>query len=232
MRIAAFLAFTPACQATSCLAPVAPRYMWEKSAAVFVAMDDRAGARSSISVTVQESFKGPRAGQRLELPVLWDPEEAVGQKLLFYAGQDEGQLTTRVCGWTRQFNRAADDLRFLRKLPASAKSSRLAGTLLLYDAGLSKVIRPLAGVTVTVRGWPGTAWTITSPDGVFEFYGLPAGAYTVTPELRGGLQMKDVMQRGKLLEVRPIESTTVQMEEGGARGVDFKIVEETRERAR
>ena len=139
-------------------------------------------------VQVDEAFKGAKAPQLIFLSygTSCDVTYEEGQRRLFYARYSKQDKAWSIGGCDRStlLQHAADDLLYLRGLPASAQKTRIAGELKTRD------YKPLMGVKVKLIGESKTHEVFTNKDGVYEAYGLPAGKYFVEPETPLNLKLR------------------------------------------
>jgi hypothetical protein len=105
-----------------------------------------------------------------------------GRKYLIYARKlESGVLSTSICSRTRPIEEAAEDLRYLRSNPSSAKGARIYGTVTEWrrDPAEEKPVDygPMAGLTVTVGGATVRREIVTDAHGRNEIRDLPAGRF-------------------------------------------------------
>ena len=145
-------------------------------------------------VRVEEVFKGKieheieirsqvaSCGLFYRLPEQW----------LFYVFYDKENSTWSIagmCGRSRQIEYAAGDLPYLRRLPDSARQTRISGLIELLKSDLEKgtISTALSGVKVKIIGERRTAEAYTDSKGIYEIYGLPPGEYLIKTEVRLGM---------------------------------------------
>lgn len=219
--------------ACSCNAYPSVSEAWANAAAVVIGEVTRAESadpdtpRQTAWVTVLESFKGPAKGAEMIFQQpghSCSPRFKAGTRLLLYAHRSGEAWEVYGCGRGSGFE--AEDLLFLRNLPRSAATTRLSGTISLYDVtpteGFRRV-RPLSGLTVQISGPAGARQVVTNSDGVYEAYGLLPGDYEVTPKLPPGLKVRSSMATGKH-ELKP----KVTLRDGSNAGIGFVIQEDNR----
>jgi len=98
-----------------------------------------------------------------------------GETYLIYASRSgDGSLTAVP----ELASSAAEDVGFLRSLPAPGTGGRLSGRLYGTVPGA-----PIAGVAIEVSGAGTTARAMTDGSGRFEFRGLPEGTYSISASL-------------------------------------------------
>ena len=226
-------------EACSCLSYPSPGEAFEGAAAVFVGSVVRATPETSekaayveqtVVVRVDEAFKGARVGREITFRQPSHncaPKFDAGARLLLYAGYDAKAKRWEVygCGRGSDPERAADDLLYLRALPLSAQRNRVSGTLRHYEDGPEKgftFVEHLAGAKVRVKGKDKTYEVTTDANGVYEIYDLPAGTYSVEPELPFGLKVRFPMQFGPGGESRE-GVVTVELGEKTSAGADFVL---------
>lgn len=93
-------------------------------------------------------------------------------------------------------NSAAEDLLYLEKLNELRGKTRIYGKIGINQDSYSQMgkssIRIFAGVKVRIKGNGKTYETITNEDGVFEIYDLPAGIYSIFPEIPKGWKISEI----------------------------------------
>jgi hypothetical protein len=138
-------------------------------------------------VQVDEAFKGAKAPQLIfrSYGTSCDVTYEEGQRRLFYASYDKKDKAWSIGGCDRStlLQHAADDLLYLRGLPASAEKTRIAGELKTRD------YKPLMGVKVKLIGASKTYEVFTDKNGVYEIYDLPAGKYIIEPDIPLNLKL-------------------------------------------
>lgn len=172
-------------------------------------------------VQVDEAFKGAKTPQLIfrSYGSSCDVHYVEGQRRLFYAAHDkqENSWSIGFCGRSSLLQYAADDLLYLRGLPASAQKTRIAGDVKARDQ------KPLMGVRVKLIGQSKTYEVFTDKNGVYEAYDLPAGIYVVEPE--PPLNMKLSYTSVTLGDVR--DRQTVELKDKSCAGINFYFVEST-----
>jgi len=162
-------------------------------------------------IQVEQVFKG-KVEKQITLPQGTGgdciPVYSKGQRWLIYATRDKstGALYPMGCSRSSTVARAADDLMYLRALPAVATKTRLAGTVTQYDdlpgSGFN-FVRNLAGARVQVANEQGQTYeTVCDANGVYEFVGLPAGKYRVHAEIPDNLKLVSWQQDNSWVEVK------------------------------
>ena len=149
-------------------------------------------------VRVEEAFKGVKAGAQIVLRQPGHncaPKYAVGARVLMYAAYHKKERAWEVygCGRGGSIDRVADDLLYLRALPASAERTRLSGELVHYEDDPEKgfsVAGVLAGVRVTISGMGKTYEVSTDANGVYELYDATPGKYAIEPDIPPGLKIR------------------------------------------
>lgn len=193
--------------ACDCVGYPSPAQAFESATAVFVGTV--VGVKSEVEgepvygeqtavLRAEEVFKGLQAGGEITLRQPGHncaPKYKTGWRGLFYANYDPKTKAWEVygCGRNSQLERAADDLLYLRALPLSAQRNRVSGTLGRYEDGPGRgfdFVGPLVGVKVKIKGTDKTYEATTDSNGVYEIYDLPAGTYSIEPELPPGLKVR------------------------------------------
>ena len=172
-------------------------------------------------VQVDEAFKGAKAPQLIfrSYGSSCDVHYEEGQRRLFYATYNKQDKLWSIgyCGRSSLLQYAADDLLYLRGLPASAEKTRIAGEIKTRDQ------KPLRGVKVKLIGQSKTYEVFTDKTGVYEAYDLPAGIYVVEPE--PPLNMKLSYTSITLGAVR--NRQTVELKDKSCAGINFYFAEST-----
>jgi hypothetical protein len=112
-------------------------------------------------------------------------EESVGQEYLFYldAPRNGGKIWVGFgCGRSSHLKHATDDLLYLNKLDKVRGKTRLSGTV-EFEGDDSQSV---GGRVIRITGAKKTYEVKTDANGVYEIYDLPAGNYTVEPEMPRG----------------------------------------------
>jgi hypothetical protein len=93
-----------------------------------------------------------------------------------------------VFGRSRQTKYAANDLLYLRQLPASEKRTRISGIIEYLKSDLEKgtTSTAISGVKLKIIGKKRTADVYTDENGINEIYGLAPGEYLIKPEAPPG----------------------------------------------
>lgn len=178
-------------------------------------------------IQVEKVFKGIK-----ETEVIFRTEgsscDAVyeeGERWLFYAYYDKknNSWRTHACDRSTGLERASDDLLYLYGLPASAKQTRISGTLIHYEdypeSGFTRV-KNLVGAKVKVVGPKKSYEVYTNKDGVYEIYGLPPGNYAVVPEVPPGMKTRFPIYFGAL-DASDRKNLKVVLKAKSCAGVDF-----------
>lgn len=108
----------------------------------------------------------------------------VGQRYLVYAWKsDSGALTTGICSRTALFEKAREDIDYLRSMPATGSGGRVFGLISEWrrQPGEYGAINggPLAGMHVIVQGANFQRDVLSDANGRFEVTGLPIGRTSV-----------------------------------------------------
>jgi hypothetical protein len=219
---------------------------WKESPFVFlgtveIANPDGDGPQSmfqeqSVRIHIDDAFKGVAAGQTIDLNEGANDCAAKfssGQRAVFYLNRDATTGSWYVPPCTHSIASAAeagDDLLFLRKLPQSARGTRLSGEVELYEdlpAAPFHRVAGLSGVRVTISGpKESTTEVVTNAEGVYELYGLPPGRYFAKLSVPTGLKIDFPLTTGSA-PVRGNESA-VELEANGGAGVSFVLKADTR----
>jgi len=111
-------------------------------------------------------------------------EKSIGMKFLFYLKQfeDATEWIAITCGRSSPVEYAGDDLLYLNNRDKLRGRTRISGTVSFsYDAGES-----VAGRKIRIVGGGKNYEVKTDEKGVYEIYDVPAGRYTVEPEIPRG----------------------------------------------
>jgi hypothetical protein len=126
------------------------KQVWERSPVVFsgsvkVAFPNSAITPQLVAIQAEESFKGSHKGELFFLLQPGHdcaPKFKSGERILLYLNRSASGLWEAFgCGRTQTLESAADDLRFLHALPASASKTRLAGAVVLYENSVGEGFR-------------------------------------------------------------------------------------------
>jgi hypothetical protein len=150
-----------------------------------------AGVKST-TMQVERAFKGKLKvgdqmifGQGGGADCVWTfGEESVGRKYLFYLKRPKGSSVwiAGTCGRSGSAEGAGDDLLYLEKMEKVRGRTRISGALTFArESGES-----VAGRKIKVVGGGQTYEVKTDENGVYELYDVPAGRYTVEPEIPRG----------------------------------------------
>jgi hypothetical protein len=234
-------------QAWGCVCAAWPsaKDAWADSPVVFLGSVERTdpggdfeelvGRQQSVWVRVDEPFKGAQKDQTFELKQGNNdcaPKFKTGERVVFYLDRREksGVWVAPGCGRTRTLESAADDLLFLRKLPASAKRSRLSGEVEVYENAVPDGFRRigvLPGVKVAAAKEGGAPLdAFTNADGVYELYDLPPGKYKVTIEVPKGLRIDFPVRTG--LRNLDFSDTTVEIKSDSGVSIGFVLMADTK----
>jgi hypothetical protein len=129
---------------------------------------------------------GPNSDGRTVQFVEDEWQFAKGRRYLVWASASDrpGEVTTSRCSLTKEIERAADDLAFLRSLAEPATGGRAFGKVTRSEVQVRRdrftQPVPLAEVDVRLDGPGGVRTTKTGEDGGYEFKGLQPGRYDVT----------------------------------------------------
>jgi hypothetical protein len=116
-------------------------------------------------------------------------QEDVERAYLFYLNRfgDETVWVAGTCGRSRPAEYANDDLLYLNKLDKVRGRTRISGTL-GFDHGVTEP-PGVAGLKLRFTGEAKSFEVKTNEHGVYELYDVPAGKYTVEPEVPPGWKM-------------------------------------------
>ena len=184
-------------------------------------------------VQVEKVFKGENIPEAIFYSRLTSsrPIYREGQQWLFYAYYEKKtqMWSIRNCDRSALIENAADDLRYLQALPASAQKTRLSGALERYEndpvKGLTRD-ENLSGVKVKVSDGQKTYEVYTDNDGAYEIYGLPPGQYDVQPEIPPGLKLRFKFRYGEL-DSSGGKRVKVALREKSCANVDFTFSADT-----
>ncbi|HKX27090.1 MAG TPA: carboxypeptidase-like regulatory domain-containing protein [Blastocatellia bacterium] len=146
------------------------------------------GAGRIARIRVEKVFKG-KIGSEISIRsglASCDPVYQVGEQRLFYASYDEETgiwSTGGVCRRSKPTRYAANDLLYLRGLPASAQQTRISGVVeyLKSDPEHGATVTAISGIKLKIIGKERTAEVDTDRNGIYEIYGLPPGEYLIKP---------------------------------------------------
>lgn len=189
-----------------CVSPPSVKEAWEGATVVFSGSVEGVKPnpkspffhhlRQVARVRVEEPFKGCYKNQIFALlqPANdCDPQFKKGERVLLYLHRSPKPSfwEARGCGRVRLVEDGADDLLFLRALPASARRNRLAGEVSLYENweshGRSRALR---GIRVHFRSGSRSLEAVTNGDGIYELAGVPAARYRITIDVPKGLRIE------------------------------------------
>jgi hypothetical protein len=131
---------------------------------------------------------------------------------------------------------SGDDLLFLRKLPKSARGTRVSGEVELYEDSAKEAFRRVAGVpnvSVKISGPNGSTVATTNVDGAYEVYDLLPGSYSLSTTAPKGYRIALAVSAGspspksRTLRLSRDEAT-VELTENGGVSVDFVLEADTR----
>lgn len=157
-------------------------------------VEERAGVGRVIStkMAVERVFKGDlKAGDEMVFAqgggadcIYTFDDEDVGHKYLFYLKRLKGTTVwiAGTCGRSGRVGGAQDDLLYLNKLGKTRGRTRISGTA-SFDAYDPPEV---AGLKIRIAGAGKTYEVKTDENGVYEIYDVPAGKYTVEPEMPRG----------------------------------------------
>ncbi|HEY3739678.1 MAG TPA: carboxypeptidase-like regulatory domain-containing protein [Bryobacteraceae bacterium] len=191
-------------------------------------------APQMVVVEAEESFKGSRKG---EVFVLFQPGNdcapkfKTGGRVLLYLNRSlVGTWEALGCGRIQSLEWAVDDLRFLRALPVSAATNRVAGVVALYEISVSKGfrrVRNLRGIRVHLRSEVSSVEAVTDDEGVYEVYDLAPGNYRIGIDLTKGLKIFFPViagGEGPRDRTKDVRATEPVVEIGASTGADVDFV--------
>ncbi|MDQ4120803.1 MAG: carboxypeptidase regulatory-like domain-containing protein [Acidobacteriota bacterium] len=112
-------------------------------------------------------------------------EESIGEQFLFYLNRpknDSKLWHTGTCGRSRHIAGADDDLLFLNNLDKVHGKTRISGAIKCWADGCPNVDNR----KIKISGNNKTYEVKTDKKGIHEIYGLPAGEYSIEPEMPRG----------------------------------------------
>lgn len=175
-------------------------------------------------VQVEESFKGAKASEMIfrSYGSSCDAVYKEGQRWLFYASfnKEDKAWAIGMCGRSTLIEGAADDLVYLRNLPASAQKTRISGVL------RSSTDKPLIGIKVKARDGQKVRETFTDKNGVYEISGLPPGKYSVEPEIPLNLTIRFPIYAGEV-DYSNRQTPRIVLKEKSCAGASFYFTENT-----
>jgi hypothetical protein len=180
-------------------------------------------------VVVEETYKGLRRSSILlhQLGRTHAPKFVLGSRYLFYANRDSlgRHWSVRPCGRTRMANYVQDDLRYLRALPSSGKTTRIAGEIVKYEADSENpagATERMEGITVRVLGLSKAYTTTTDANGVYEILNVPPGKYRIEPTIPAGFRLWAAMHYGRF-NLDNIQSLEIDLQPDGCSGLTILL---------
>jgi hypothetical protein len=111
----------------------------------------------------------------------------VGESILVYAsGSGDSLRTNTFCARTRDIKESQDDLHFIRELLENKPEPKIYGSVRLYDKVSAQNSLPntyLEGIKIILKGKNRQFETVTDKNGLYRFYKIPYGKYTIYPKL-------------------------------------------------
>ncbi|MBO0722169.1 MAG: carboxypeptidase regulatory-like domain-containing protein, partial [Blastocatellia bacterium] len=164
--------------------------------AIFVGTVDKVESLKSVQIAhirVEDVFKGkigPEVAIRSRMITCGFSYRA-GEQWLFYASYDkenEAWSDGDSCGRSKLAKYAANDLLYLRRLPASSQQTRISGSVEYQktDPQQGIVGKSMSDVKVEIIGEHLTVEVKTDRNGIYEIYGLLPGRYQIEPEAPPG----------------------------------------------
>jgi hypothetical protein len=146
----------------------------------------------STTMRVEQVFKGSlKVGDEMLLAqgggadCIWTfDEDDIGKKFLFYLKRfkDSTVWVAGTCGRSRNIAAAGDDLLYLNNMEKLRGKTRISGTLSFDKDTEESVARRKIRIVGTGHSYE----TTTDENGVYEIYDVPAGRYSVEPEIPRG----------------------------------------------
>jgi hypothetical protein len=175
-------------------------------------------------VQVEESFKGVTRSEMIfrSYGSSCDAVYKEGQRLLFYAyfNKDDKAWVIRACDRSALAEHAADDLLYLRNLPASSQKTRISGVL------NNTTFKPMIGIKVKVSDGTQVYETFTDKNGVYEVLGLPPGKYSVEAGVPVNMTLRFLIHAGEVdYSIRT--TPRVVLKEKGCAEANFFFTENT-----
>lgn len=181
------------------------------------------------TVLIEKIYKGRKRNRLVfhQLGRKVAPKFVLGSRYLFYANFDRATKSWEVkpCGSTRMVEYANDDLHYLDGLPASLKTTRIAGEVVRYEKSADNpqgTSEGLAGIKLRVIGNGKQYEVVMDADGMYAVYGAPAGSYTIQPEIPPGLTLLSVMHYG-FFDRSTFRSLTIELKEGACSGAGIML---------
>jgi Carboxypeptidase regulatory-like domain len=153
--------------------------------------------------------------------------------LYLHPARKQGSWVAPACHRSRSIRDAADDLKFLRGLPASARGNRVSGTVELWDDDPVKgfhLSRVLTGVRVHAVGDPSSYQTFTDAQGLYEFRDLRPGTYAIKIDYPEGTTLRFPIAYGTRLRrsTHTEDDTQLEVTAESGNGFDFNLASDTR----
>lgn len=175
-------------------------------------------------VQVEESFKGAKETAMIfrSYGSSCDATYKEGQRWLFYAYFNKDDKAWQVYGCDRStlLDGAADDLLYLRNLPASAQKTRISGEV------RNSAMKPMMGIKIKVTDGQKVYETFTDKDGVYELTGLPAGKYSVEADVPLNMTLRFSIYAGDV-DYSDRKSRRLVLKEKSCAGASFYFSENT-----
>jgi hypothetical protein len=175
-------------------------------------------------VQVEESFKGAKESEMIfrSYGSSCDAVYKEGQRRLFYAyfNKDDKAWQIHGCDRSTSIEWAADDLLYLRNLPASAQKTRISGIV------INSAYKPMMGIKVKVTDGKQVYKTFTDKNGVYELVGLPPGKYSAEPEVPLNMTLNYPSHAGDVDYSNRL-SPRIVLKEKSCAGVNFYFAENT-----
>ncbi|HET6979000.1 MAG TPA: hypothetical protein VFI24_21890 [Pyrinomonadaceae bacterium] len=181
------------------------------------------------NISIEKVYKGPKLNHLVlhQLGRKIAPKFILGSRYVFYANLDRRtrRWEVRYCGRTRMAQYSQDDLSYLNGLPASLNKTRIAGEVTRYEKDEENpqgITTRLSGVRIRIKGEGKEYEAVTDAHGMYEFLNVPAGQYTIEPDLPAGLVLLFAIHYGPL-DLSKIRSLKIEVREGECSGVGIAL---------
>lgn len=149
------------------------------------------------------------------------PFEVGNTYLVFAHGDSLDALSTGSCTGTQPIENAQDALEEVRQLVRSRQGGSITGLIQKFKTNVIKdeleAPEPLKGVTVQLKNHNDRLETKSSPDGKFQFFGVPPGTYEISAELPEGIAGIELEE-----EELPSNERTLAVSHGSCDSFHFK----------
>ena len=219
----------------SCVGWPSAKDAWETSPLVFLSAVEKQIHRPLIPLTFtgsrlpgcefSEAYRGTRLTKSCSSRPATAHRSSRKVDATLHPTTAEGVWEAPGCHRSRSMAQAADDLLFLRALPASERGNRLSGTVELYENSLEEGFRRSrapGGVKITITGEAGALTTLTNADGAYELYGLTPGTYKIDISIPDHLTLRFPIVQGRANGARRPDQIVVDRSSGTS--VDFVLM--------